>query len=46
MQDLMPILNLLKKFFKKSYEKWYEHESVGIMYFFTLKYCVQKFSAL
>jgi hypothetical protein len=29
-----------------SYEKSYLHESVGIMYFFTFQFCVQKISAL
>ncbi len=31
---------------KNAYEKSYLYESVGIVYFFTFQYCVQKFSAL
>jgi hypothetical protein len=42
----MPISNPLKKLYKNAYEKSYLHESVRIMYFFTVYYCVQKFSAL
>jgi hypothetical protein len=36
----------VEKVLKNSNEKSYLHESVGIMFFFTFQYCVQKFSAL
>jgi hypothetical protein len=38
------VFRSVEKVVKSSYKKSYE--SVGIMYFFTCQYCVQKFSAL